>query len=710
MKYLFLSLFLLIVIDLRAQTTVKGSVSDSKGNSIPGANVFIKDSYDGSTTDASGKFSFQTTETGEKIIAASFIGFEQYEHKISLDSVVISVSIRLKDAVNELKTVTIAAGAFEASDEKKMVILRPLDIVTTAGANGDIYGALQTLPGTGVVGEKEGIFVRGGDASEAKTYIDGLLVDNPYFSSVPDVPQRGRFSPFLFKGVSFSTGGYSAQYGQAMSSALILESQDLADRTSTNIGLMSVGVSAGHTKRWKKTSVSVIGGYTDLTPYFKVIAQNRDWLRAPRSLNGSVVLRTKTSETGMLKTFVSYTTTDLTLMFADTSDPVLERKIKFDLSNTNLFSSCSYKEIILKNYTLFAAFSFSANHDDIHFDQTPLSRKNNLLESRITISRPLGELSVFRIGGEFQRPTDETTYSFFNTELREKYSALYAEADIYITPKLVARAGLREENSQLLQRMNIAPRISLAYKTGAFSQVSFASGKFYQVPLKEFILGFPQGELKFERATHYILNFQYVSDIRTFRVETYYKSYGELAKYINSGADNSGYGHAKGAEIFYRDKKTISRSDFWISYSYLDTKRLYRDFPAEAMPSFAAKNTASLVFKYFIPKISLAPSVTYVYSSGRPYYNPNSNVFLGDRTKDYHNLSLNFSYLTSIKKNFTVVVLSVSNVLGIHNVFSYNYSSDGSRRIAIGPTSDRVIFAGVFINIGSSADDSDKFN
>ena len=695
---------------LNAQTTISGSITDSKGNGIPGANVFIKDSYDGTTSDIDGKFTFSTSEKGNHILTASFIGFESWEQKINLDTLKVPVRIKLKDAVNLLKAVTIAAGAFEASDEKKMVILRPLDIVTTAGAGGDIYGALQTLPGTGVVGEKEGMYVRGGDAREARTFIDGLLVDNPYFSSVPDVPQRGRFSPFFFKGISFSTGGYSAQYGQAMSSALILESQDLADQTSTNLGIMSVGVNLGHTKRWKKSSITILGGYTNLKPYFSLVNQKREWIQLPQSVNSSIVMRHKTSETGILKAFISYTWSDLSVLFPDTSDPLLIQRIRYSLENTNLFSSISFKEIIFKSWTLYSAASFSRNQDNIHIDEFPIKQTNNLFESRLTFSHSIGELSVIRFGGEFQKPINNITIPNYTGSLEETYSAIYAEGDIYITPKVVSRIGLRTENSKLLNRRNVAPRISLAYKTGEFSQFSFAYGDFYQVPENDFIQVYPSAKFKYERATHYILNFQQVSDFRTFRFETYYKKYSNLSRNTNASADNSGYGHAKGFELFYRDKKTISKADFWISYSFLDTKRLYRDYPTEAMPSFAAKHTASFVFKYFIPKISLAPSITYVYSSGRPYYNPNNTIFLGDRTKDYQNLSLNLSYLTSIRKNFTVIVLSIGNILGIDNVFSYHYSSDGSNRISVGPTAARMIFAGVFINIGSQKDDSDKYN
>ena len=709
-KLIFFFPLLLLMVGANAQTIISGVVKDSKGISLPGVNIFIKDTYDGTTSDASGKYSFTTEETGEKILIATSIGFQPFEQKITIASEPISVSIKMKDAISELKTVTISAGSFEASDEKKMVMLRPLDIVTTAGASGDIYGAIQTLPGTGIVGEKEGLYVRGGDASETKTYIDGLLVDNPYFTSVPDVPQRGRFSPFLFKGTSFSSGGYSAQYGQAMSSVLILESQDLPEKSMSNIGIMSLGVSGGSTKRYKNTSIGVFGGYTDLGPYFALVSQNREWENAPRAINGSFLLRHKTSATGLIKAFVSYSWNELLLAVPDTSDPLLLRTYNYNLHNNNIYSSASYKEIVLKSWTMNAAVSYSDNRDHIRVNEYPIENKNTFFESRLTLSHSIGELSVLRFGGEFQNVKSAITVS--PVDFKEKYSAAFVEADIYITPKLVSRMGLRGEYSQILDKTNLAPRVSLAYKSGEFSQFSFAYGNFYQVPQKNNILNYSNAGLSFEQATHYIFNFQHVSDMRTFRIETYYKDYNNLF-YLNSANNlgtNNGYGHSRGIEFFYRDKKTIKRADYWISYSYLDTKRLYNDFRKEAMPAFAANHTASLVFKYFIPKISLQPSLTYAYSSGRPYYNPNNPDFLADRTIDYHNLSVSFSYLTSIRKSFTVLVFSVNNVAAVKNVFSYNYSSDGSNRMAVGPTADRFFFIGMFINIGSQKDDSDKYN
>jgi len=232
LRILFPALLVLGTIEISlAQSEISGTVKDHKGEVVVGANVYIKGTYDGASSDVDGKFRFISNDTGKVTLVVSYIGHETNEQQVHLANKQINLDITLKSALEELDVVTISAGSIEASDEKKAVILRPLDIVTTAGAGADIYGALQTLPGASVVGEQEGLFVRGGDASETKTIIDGMVVRHPFYSSEPDIKQRGRFSPFLFKGTMFSTGGYSAEYGQAMSSVLILKSTDLADKT-----------------------------------------------------------------------------------------------------------------------------------------------------------------------------------------------------------------------------------------------------------------------------------------------------------------------------------------------------------------------------------------------------------------------------------------------------------------------------------------------
>jgi hypothetical protein len=43
-------------------------------------------------------------------------------------------------------------------------------------------------------------------------------------------------------------------------------------------------------------------------------------------------------------------------------------------------------------------------------------------------------------------------------------------------------------------------------------------------------------------------------------------------QYYQIADSNNGKGFAKGIELFWRDKKTFKDIDYWLTYSYLDSK------------------------------------------------------------------------------------------------------------------------------------------
>lgn len=242
-----------LAIPARAATHLSGTVLDAAGRPLPGANVFLKTTLDGATTDSLGRFSFVTSAAGPLPLIITLIGYELQETLLALPGGPLLLSARrLRESQASLGNVVIMGGAFEASDAKRAAVLKPLDILTTAGANADIAAALTTLPGTTRVGEEGKLFVRGGAASETRTYLDGLPVQSPYGGAVGGVPARSRFAPRLFKGVLFSTGGYSAEYGQALSAVVGLTSVDLDPETQTGISLLSVGGSLSRSQRWAR--------------------------------------------------------------------------------------------------------------------------------------------------------------------------------------------------------------------------------------------------------------------------------------------------------------------------------------------------------------------------------------------------------------------------------------------------------------------------
>lgn len=706
----FLRLLLLILLSsqsILAQTKVSGKILDQKKQPLPGVNVFIKDTYDGASTDANGNFSFTAADTGDVIMVCSFIGFEQLEKKVHLSNKEFTFNTTMKETLNELKVVTISAGTIEASDEKKTTVLKPLDIVTTAGAQGDIVGALKTLPGAQQIGESAGLFVRGGDGNETKTIIDGMVVNKPFFSSTPDIASRGRFSPFLFKGTVFSTGGYSAQYGQGMSSVLALETQDLPNQTAATLAVSSVGIGGGYNKLWKEKNASAGFdlNYANLLPYFKLVEQTPEYTRAPQFSGGSVNFRKKTSAAGMLKFYGYFNLSDLGIKTLSI-DSVNEFKNLFELNNSDVYTNLTYKERLGEKWLMNIGASYSTNVDNIRTWTDSIRSQSDLTQGRLVFTRGIGKLSIIRIGGEYQYGYDavKVDKSIFGTsfhydkEIFDNYSAQFLEADIYLTPKIVWRAGARGEHSTLEKEYVVSPRTSLAYKLGEKSQVSLAYGQFYQKPDRDYL--FYTQIPGYNKATHYIANIQRVDDLHTLRAEVYYKKYDNLTSTLDS--TNAGSGYAQGLDIFWRDKKSIDGVDYWISYTYLDTKRKYLNYPKEVTPPFAATHTASLVFKKFFEKLNLSTGFTYSFATGRHYYNPNNPDFMSDLTRDYHSLGVNGAYLRQIKNCFAVLAFSVTNVIGNEQVFGYRYSYDGMRSVAVGPPAKRFYFVGLFLSFGEN--------
>ncbi|MBC8033540.1 MAG: TonB-dependent receptor, partial [Chitinophagaceae bacterium] len=293
----------------------------------------------------------------------------------------------------------------------------------------------------------------------------------------------------------------------------------------------------------------------------------------------------------------------------------------------------------------------------------------------------------------------------------EHFNAVFAETDIYVTNDLAAKLGTRYEYSSVLQKTNIAPRASLAYKLGK-GQASLAYGIFYQKPERGYLLF--KSNMEYQRADHYIINYQKISSGYTFRTEVFYKQYYDLTT-TSPDTSNNGSGKAKGIEFFWRDKKTLKDVDYWISYSFLDTKRNYLNYPVTLTPNFAARHTASLVVKKFVTKLKTQFNGSYSFATGRPYYrfgydNDNKYVVTDQgRTINYNNLSFSVNYLPRIgrqdSKTFIVWVFSVTNVLGSKQIFNYNYSYNGSRKEPITPPAGRFIFLGCFLSFGVDRSD-----
>lgn len=722
MKYHLLYLLaLLLSANLAAQTTLKGQLLDQNGEALTGANVYLQGTYDGTTSNLEGYFVLVTSETGSQKLSIEFIGFKKISRPVELDGSTLNLgSLELVEEVNELRAVSITAGTFEAGDKKKSIALSSLDMVTTDGSSGDVYGALQALPGTSQVGESGRLFVKGGDSRESKTFIDGTLVYVPYSSSSPNNSVRGRFSPFMFSGMMFSTGGYSAEYGQALSSVLSLKTNAMPVEDQLNISLLTVGAELGGTKTWKNASVTTNLGYMNLAPYMRIVPQYTQWDKEPESLNGEVSFRMNTGKSGMLKFFGSLNRSSLTTLEESLMEPGTQ--FAYNLVNDNQFINTSWAGEIKKDWILTAGFSFTNNQDRIQIDSLNMKESLKGSHAKLTLKRRFSDRFRLMAGTEWYIRSFGLSAPDSDLGQTSKYTnhtlTGFLEAEIYASSNFVTRIGSRLEYSDYLGKASLAPRVSTAYKLGKAGQISLAYGWFYQDPDDEFLLHSP--DLEFERADHLTLNYLLNSDQRMLRTEAYFKNYKNLIRYgwdKEQGytfMNNSGDGRVYGLDLFWRDRKSIKNGEYWISYSYIDAVRDYLDYPQEAVPNYSSKHNLSLVYKHWMEGLRSMLGTSYHYSSPRYYNNPNSSVFNGEMTKPYHSWNMNWSLL--LKQN-VILYFTVSNILGYEQQYGHSYAAapdpDGSfHSKAILPGAKRWFLVGCFITLSKKGEINqlDKIN
>ena len=709
-----------------AQTVIKGTITDKKKTAIENASIQIKNAADATISDSAGNFCFATNTKGNQVIIISSIGYETTEKNISVNDSVIVLNIVLRGEEKSLEPVTVSAGSFEASDKAKGASLTPMDAMTVAGNGGDISNSLRSLPGAQQIGDKEGLFVRGGTSDETKQFIDGAVMPVPNYASVPGVMQPARANPFLFKGVLFNTGGYSALYGQALSSALILESVDLPDESSASLHIfpMAQGLGFQNLAKNKKSSWGINTNYGNYNFYNSIVKQNYDFTHAPEYAEADANFRVKTNNGGMLKFYTNYGYNHTGLRNQDIDS--LELKSSFENKGSNLYTNLSYRQPLKNKWKFDAALAYnfsdqkinnqlldSANNI-IYVDYYPFSTKNNQIntkqnfaQARIVFTKSFNHNQALRFGAEHFYNNDAYNYNDTLNIFTDNLTAVFAEADVYLAKNIAAKIGVRGEHSTLLNKTNLVPRISFAYRLNNGGQFNIAYGIFYQKP--DVICFSSKNNLDYTKATHYVVNYQRKFNNRLIRIETYYKQYKDLVTTVPDTA-TAGNGYAKGIELFFRDKRTFKNFDYWITYTYLDTKRKYLNYPYALQPNFATPHTASIAIKRYFPNINFNANLSYSVATGRPYYNiqnsENKTVVANEGTTNmYSQMNLSFAYLFKMFKNsklkdFSGIGVGINNVFGTKQVYGYNYSYNGVFKTPVTMPSTRSYYIGLFMSFG----------
>jgi vitamin B12 transporter len=722
-----------------SKTLVSGEVRNENGSQLEFVNVQIVGSPDGDMTNAKGRFHFTTSLSGPQEIRFSLLGFESSTVSARLstnDSTFVSVV--LSEKLIDFKEVVVTGSAYSTGDELKGTTLRSLDVLTTPGSAADIFRAVQTFPGVISVDEGSGLFVRGGDVSETVILLDQATLLHPYKFESPTGGFFGTIPPFLIGGTYFSTGGFSARYGDALSGVLAMESLNLPKRQSWSLGL---GLAAGSVG----ASIPIIDNLgirfsankslTNLM--FRLNGVHNQFTVMPSGEDANVSIVYTYSKTGQLKLFNFYNSDRLGVRVDEPSF-----KGVYASNETGWLHNLQWSDAVGEWFGK-ASLSYSRFETDRHLGNLSLQPSDGSYKLRADFDRFVSEdlhisagLEAERVQNNFQGtiPTNpsvldpEADVYLLDDRIEMTHAGSYVEMEKRLGTHLTGSAGVRADYHDLGSQAVVDPRISMRYDFTKETNARLSWGIYHQNPQP--ILFDPKSgspNLHSQSAQHIVATLDHTVNLFMIRVEGYHKSYDHLV--IESKQDhyiNGGYGYADGVDLFIKyGGFLLTPFSGWFSYSYLHSRRLQaRDlvdrYLYEVVPSpYDITHNFTIVGKLQLIQF-LSAGLTFRFATGRPvtpvvgaeyqatgqYYIPIEGPVNSERYPNFARLDGALSYFLPYgEANSVTFYLAVANMLNRPNPVRYEYSPDYSQRTLRTTDFPRSVYFGFALSIGSIGGD-----
>ena len=507
-----------------AQSSLTGTVVDNKDNPIGG--VHIKYGEQGSISNTDGQFEINILDSLPSFeLIFSSIGYKTKKMKVyhgEKDIVVI-----LKDSAVLLEDITIRSAKYGriGNYAAQTTPLKPLDIYTSPTALGDIIGAQKIMPGV-QSNENDGrLIIQGGDVDEAKVYIDGLLLHKPYSLSSKNSSVRSRFSPDIFSGTSLQSAGFSAQFGNALSGVLSLNTLD-ALKTKLDFNLNTTGLESSIIHNTKSNAFRANASYMNLTPYGSVMKDDYDWSTyfTQSSFNWFSIHKINSIK---LKATVSYSDAEVAYQFDDIDNV----KLKNDFSEQDFLGSLVMDWAVNPRWNMYVGINCGYNYfkgTDVNFSQDRVADKSinshfkvGLLYQNSHISNRVGVEDVFSKFDENYYYQNDYFLYYKNHSI-----AAFDEFSVYLNENWNLNVSGRMDYSSYLKKVVFSPRVYLGYKVNTNNTLSFSTGRYTQLPSQE-LLKFSD-KLDFRSAYNSTITYDYVKDASKLQLDVFYKKYDNL--------------------------------------------------------------------------------------------------------------------------------------------------------------------------------------
>ncbi|MBD3170368.1 MAG: TonB-dependent receptor [candidate division Zixibacteria bacterium] len=208
--------------------SIEGKVYDAEtGEPLPGASVLVKGTYLGAPTDFEGEYRIRKVNPGTFTLEITLIGYAK----------VIQTGVEVKEGETtiidvEMKSTAVFTGQevvvvgekplldIEATESRTTINSRDIEVSTMENLNDIVESQV------GVVRQGNEIHIRGGRDYENSYIVDGISVQDPFSGGTAGL----NVSAKSVEKVEILTGGFNAEYGQAMSGVIEVKTKEGSKR------------------------------------------------------------------------------------------------------------------------------------------------------------------------------------------------------------------------------------------------------------------------------------------------------------------------------------------------------------------------------------------------------------------------------------------------------------------------------------------------
>ena len=241
-RILFIILFLLLQISSIGQT-IEGKITDFNLNPLAAVNISIIDQSGGLISDNDGFYKVNIKANRSYVIAFSFIGYKTEKIRVPMlkKGQKYTLNISLEESNTLLDDIIVKD---QKSRKNNLSRIKTKHVEVIPGSGGGIESVLKTLPGVSSANELSSQYsVRGGNFDENLVYVNGIEVYRPFLIHSGQQEGLSFVNTDLVGSILFSAGGFSAKYGDKMSSVLDIKYKQ-PKKIASSLSLSLLGGSA----------------------------------------------------------------------------------------------------------------------------------------------------------------------------------------------------------------------------------------------------------------------------------------------------------------------------------------------------------------------------------------------------------------------------------------------------------------------------------